>query len=651
MSSSPRLWERGWVGPTVVACAAIAMAVWTWQTWADVLVDFGVQLYVPWRLAAGQVMYRDIAHYTGPVSIYYSALAFRVFGASLLTVELANLPVLAGIVWCIYRLAQKLGGRGCAVICGVSFVTLFAFAHLTPSGNYNFVCPYEYEYTHGTLLCLLSVMALAKIVDGGGVKFAAVAGFLCGAVFLTRAEFFVAAMGAAVAGMILLSCVGEPGKIFRACLAFLLALPAPFSVSLAWLSAAMPIGVAVRGALGMWPSLLRGDVAGQYFYRHSMGVDDLSLSLQLLGEWSAIYIVIVGGVGVWAIWASKHAFRQGFHPAVDEVRPSGVLRKLAEERERGQEGGQRSAPAHAAVAMVLAAFVMGYAYRTVDWKSVFRPLPVVMGVVIFGAAWGFYARRKDVAARGGWALAIILAVTAAALLGKVILYARIIQYGCWLAMPATMVLLIAVFGWVPRWIRARGGAVDVYFAGVGTVWAVVILVMLSVTGAQVHRLTEKVGAGADSFWADANRGARVNTAVELVRRLVPADRTVACFPEGIMINYLARRRTATAYVNFNPPDLLLFGEDRMLAALETTPPDVVLIVHKDTSEFGERFFGQDYGQKIWAWIQETYQVRDLPTLDLGAEPLQSGHFGVRLMVPRARERFTREADGVFAGNQ
>src|SRR5208283_4975736 len=105
-------------------------------------------------------------------------------------------------------------------------------------------------------------------------------------------------------------------------------------------------------------------------------------------------------------------------------------------------------------------------------------------------------------------------------------------------------------------------------------------------------------------------------------QIIPVDKSLACFPEGITINYLARLRTATGYVNFNPPDLLLFGEDRMLEALKDSPPDYVFLVHKDTSEFGERFFGRDYGRKIFAWIEENYQEQPLPMLDLGAEPLR-----------------------------
>ena len=112
-----------------------------------------------------------------------------------------------------------------------------------------------------------------------------------------------------------------------------------------------------------------------------------------------------------------------------------------------------------------------------------------------------------------------------------------------------------------------------------------------------------------------------------------------------MINYLARRCTSTAYVNFNPPDLLLFGEDRMIAALRRSPPDYVFLVHKDTNEFGERFFGRDYGRHLFAWIWDNYVEQPLPMLNLGAEPLQSAQFGIRLLIPRSRLEQRRLAYG------
>ena len=124
-----QLWRRPWIGPAAIAAAALAMLARTWQTWPDVLVDFGVQLYVPWQLSEGKVLYRDIAHYTGPLSVYYNASAFRLFGVNLRVLELANFPILIGTIWAVYFLARRLGGGLCATVCGLTFVTLFAFAH------------------------------------------------------------------------------------------------------------------------------------------------------------------------------------------------------------------------------------------------------------------------------------------------------------------------------------------------------------------------------------------------------------------------------------------------------------------------------------------------------------------------------------------
>jgi len=245
----------------------------------------------------------------------------------------------------------------------------------------------------------------------------------------------------------------------------------------------------------------------------------------------------------------------------------------------------------------------------------------------------FWRRRQEPDARSTAALAAMLGLFALLLLGKVFLYARIIHYGCWLAMPAAMVLLIALFGWIPAALRRRFGSSAIFLSGIAGVWIVVLFVYLAMTNLATKLLTVPVGAGPDQFWADAARATVVNNAIVAAEQ-IPANKTLACFPEGIMINYLSRRETAGPYVNFNPPDLLLFGEDRMLEALQATPPDYIFLVHKDTSEFGERFFGINYGQKLYAWIAGNYQEQPLPMLDLGAQPLRSNQFGIRLLIPR-----------------
>ena len=95
-----------------------------------------------------------------------------------------------------------------------------------------------------------------------------------------------------------------------------------------------------------------------------------------------------------------------------------------------------------------------------------------------------------------------------------------------------------------------------------------------------------------------------------------------------MLNYLARRANPTGHVNFMPPELLIFGEDRILEAFRRSPPDLIALTHKDTREYGVGFFGKGYGRDLYRWIEANYQ----PIALFGDPPLEPGsRFGVRLL--------------------
>ena len=76
-----------------------------------------------------------------------------------------------------------------------------------------------------------------------------------------------------------------------------------------------------------------------------------------------------------------------------------------------------------------------------------------------------------------------------------------------------------------------------------------------------------------------------------------------------------------------PPELAFYGEPRMLAALDAAPPDYVALVHKDTGEYGARFFGRDYGRDLYRWVRRNY--REVATF--GATPFHGARFGIALL--------------------
>ena len=192
-----------WVDALPLLMTGILMLLWTWGTWPDPVIDFGAQLYFAWQLAEGKVLYADLAHYKGPLSPYMNALWFQFFGTSLRTLMLANLVITAVLVWLLYRLFSTIAGRFSATVSCLVFIMVFAFGQLVGIGNYNFVCPYSHEVTHGLVLSLAMIGSLARGLYHRHRNALVGAGVLFGLVFLTDPAVFLAAGSAAATGLVL----------------------------------------------------------------------------------------------------------------------------------------------------------------------------------------------------------------------------------------------------------------------------------------------------------------------------------------------------------------------------------------------------------------------------------------------------------------
>src|SRR5437763_5153428 len=70
----------------------------SWRRWPDPLVDFGRELYIPWRISEGAVLYREVDDFYGPLSQHFNAILFRIFGSGMMVLVTSNIVVFAGIV-------------------------------------------------------------------------------------------------------------------------------------------------------------------------------------------------------------------------------------------------------------------------------------------------------------------------------------------------------------------------------------------------------------------------------------------------------------------------------------------------------------------------------------------------------------------------
>ncbi len=587
----------------IVALHAILAGVllwWSWRKWPDPLVDFGRELYVPWQITRGKMLYRDLASLFGPLSPYLNALWFSLFGVSLTTLVVCNVAILMAMTAGIHRLLAVSTDRIAASVATTTILLVCAFSQYIDVGNYNFITPYAHEATHGVAL---SVAAFAAIHEGFSRRrqeWFLLSGLCFGALILTKPEVAIAA-GAALAAGVWTMWMGAPDRGFSkgalGALSFLVGaamVPVAFLAyfhqggGLSWRAAASVLAAG-------WVTASRAEIAQNEFYLRGSGLDDIAGNTARM-LWS---FAVCGGFTF-------------------------VGLRLAATRPRDPIA--RALHAAAQIALLLAA-TLAIPSGRLGWA-----LPLIAATACVWTIVRVVKARRTGTLTTRVPL-MMWSVFALALLPKIALNARIYHYGFFLAMPALSVTVVLLLGLVPAafaadraaWRRARA-----LFAG-SIAMAIVPALVLSNTWYRAK--TVAVGQGGDRFYASAEpgmwQGPSLESALEWLGRNAPPGATMIALPEGVMINYLARRENPTRFINFMPPEAVAFGEHVMARSLDERSPDFLLLVHKNTSEYGYASFGStpEYGGEILPWVRRNYRTADV----IGKDPANADGYGIEIL--------------------
>ncbi|MCP3914041.1 MAG: hypothetical protein GY711_00620 [bacterium] len=583
----------------LLAFGALAAALFAWShgNWPDMQVDFGRELYVPWRLIEGDRLYVDQSWFNGPLSVHWNAFWMRVLGTSLRSIALVNLVLTCVAALLLHDLARRAADRWVAAASVFVFLGMFAFGQYAAIANYNFICPYSHEITHGFVLSLAALACLARAFCARAVPWAFAAGVLVGLAFLTKAEVFVA--GAAADG-VLVACLlcarsstGRRGRLALAHAAGLLV--APLACWLA-LRSYLPADGALHGTLGSWRYVFDERVRALPFYEAMMGTNRPWANVRKALVWGLGYTAYIAGFAL----AARH-----------------VAARLGT--------GRKTTWAAFATGLASAGGVLGVAH----WNGLGRPLPGMLAVLAPIVVVRLVVERGDVDAYGRRALQLSAIVLAGALTLKMVLALILRHYGFVLGLPATLVLIGLALHVVPARL-ARGGTL---------LRAAMLGSLVALVGVHVHSSnkwyadkTIELGWGADVFHANAKwRGREFEVALADLRERVQPGETLLVLPEGVMLNYLLRSVNPSPYYNFMPPEMYFFGEETILEALRAGDPDYIVIAHKDTAEYGFPFFGQHYGIEIMRWVRRHYKESAL----YGNPPLIArNQLGIAVLVRR-----------------
>jgi hypothetical protein len=598
--------EFDWAGLWLEAAGIVALLavtafylVTSWRKWNHPLIDFGRELYIPWRLSEGAVLYRDVDDVYGPLSQYFNAGLFRLFGPGMMVLVTANLVVFAAILALSYALFRRAWGVAGALTACLVFVSIFGFSQFLVCSNFNYATPYAHEATHGVLVCLALVAALSSWLDRPSGRMSFGAGLLAGLTLVIKPEFIVAGGAATLAAGVMQW--RRLGKIPATCLAsFALGVVLPTAAFAAYFSQHFLLLKAVDAACRAWSSLIiHPDIVSKQYQLGFLGLDQPWINLVAHGRKTMFAVVTLGVLGGMVAFALKRT----------------------------------NVAARWSLVLLTAAAALAVGQKAM-WGDIGRCL-LGLNLLYLGLALSGRLRRLssgEVADAGGINRRILLGVLATALMSRMFLSGRIFQYGFYQAALAAMVVVAVVCSesaeWMPA-VRSRRLAVAAI--------ALALLVpgiggLTAVSQRYLKVQTYAVGEGRDRFYTlppnlDAS-GHVINLVVEVLRGFPPGSVLLA-LPEAEMINYLARMRSPLPQFQFYSWATEGGRERTLVAALEARPPDLVVIASRDLNDFGIARYGdrEGAGREIVQWLASHYRV----THHFGDDPLISNQRGAYVM--------------------
>ncbi len=572
----------------MVMLAFVVGAALSWRKWPDVLIDFGQQLYVPWRLSRGAGLYDNVSYVYGCLSVCYHAVLFKIFGVSLNVLLASNFFILMLLLAVIYRLYLKCSDEWTAVVIGLT-VTVFAFGQLLDVGNYNYLCPYSHEVFHGIVLAVLLIIGLTRWLQTGRKLFLALAGFGLGLVFLTKPEMFVGALAPFVAALVF---QWRRVPIFELAGSLLLAVACgliPLAGFYLWFRSERDAGDALCAVCGAWLPLLHSTGFKVPIYQQNMGLD---------APWFHIRQALIQ-IGALAVMVALCAWRL-------------------------------TRPALTALERVIFFAVIGGISINYGWHRTGAALPllVIVAAVLWWREWLLALPDQ----RNRLIFPLLWLVFSFFLMAKLGFNPRISHYGVFLAMPACLSAIYLLLYLLPRRLERSGLGAKSFRAAI-LIFLLAGLVRLAIQSGLFYKDKDfALGTGADRMMtynpAIDPTGAAMSLAADWIEIHTASTNTLAVLPEGVMLNYLTRRDNPTPYAVF-AFEVWVFGEQTMLAAYEKNPPDYVVLIQRDSSEYGVPYFGlqKGFGFDLMQWVRRNYEPVDL----IGGEPLKNGAFGIQIL--------------------
>ena len=538
----------------------MVLAWYTWARWGDFQIDCGRELYVPCEILRGKLIYRDFFYPYGPLAPYVGALLIATFGQHLVVLYLFGIAVAIGCAILLLELGAMLEGRA----AGLTAALALLFMGFSP-GIFNYAFPYSYGATIGLLLSLLCArFTLRSLLDRPGYNLL-MSGFAASLTLLCKQEFGVACY-------LMLAFVLVMEAILRRSMR-------PLLHGIAACAPGIVLWVAVYGWffwtltpafmvdanwVGLPGTAMHAFGANLYFH---LGQRFVPREMVLLLMGAAISLTL------WSLLA--------------------IARRSAR---------------NVALAIVVAiAVTHRFGPLNLITEVLTKLLVFPTGLFFIGCGFVAYSTYELLGKSGRQCLAGA-AFGIFALIPAVRVFAGIRPdgYSIYFAMPLFLVFVVAM----SRCIKAASPALsaDRQRGLLNCLLAAEVVMLALICIPQTKQRLATLDTSWGVFHLRPEEASVARQILDFITEQKREGRQVAVLPEAPILYALTGTEAPGRWYMLVPGILSPAQEQVCLADFNRAAPDYILVTLRRTPEYGADYFGIDYDQEIYHWIESNYRM-------------------------------------------
>ena len=175
-------------------------------------------------------------------------------------------------------------------------------------------------------------------------------------------------------------------------------------------------------------------------------------------------------------------------------------------------------------------------------------------------------------------------------------------------------LLVSIFQWVLRSLPEVTGRWLLF--GLLTLEAAGLFATLLPVPIPDYQLPSALHTDYGTIYTTRDNVAVIRPAIAFMKVQKALGKHVLVLPEEVPLYFFAGMEAPSRWYQLSPGIVSPEAEDNYLAGLEAARVDYVLLSNHSNPEYGVPYFGLDFHQKIYKWIQDNYEVSG-----------EFGHFG------------------------